>query len=361
MISPKRLLLPSLAALLVALAPQARAADLPRVIRLAFPGVGTGNRPVSGGTALSTVHLQGLLEEEFKKDGVKIEWYHFRQAGPAVNEAFANGLIDFAYEGDLAMIIGKAGGLRTRVLLGTGQGSPAAVAVPADSPIKSIADLKGKRVVISKGTALQLAADRILAKFGLSEKDLRVVNIVGPGATDVLATKDVDAVFYTGSALYSLRDRGVARIIYEAPDPDTLILGGFLGLEDFIQKYPAVTQRIVTTVVKAAQYNSNEANRDQIFKLWGQDGTGYGYYKERYIDRTTGRPVPLAIRATPLLDEYWLVKIHEGVTDSLKYRLIRKEVDVRAWIEPRFLDAALKELKLEKFWTPYLPSGKPVS
>ena len=229
MTTPNTLLPLSIAALLLGLAPfvPARAADLPKVIRIGFPGTGTANRPALGGSNAGTLHLQGLLEEEFKKDGIAIEWFHFRQAGPAINEAFANGLLDFAYEGDLAMIIGKAGGLKTRLLAGGGQGTPVAVAVPADSPIKSIADLKGKRVVIAKGTALQLSADRVLAKFGLTEKDLRVINIVGPGTTDVLATKDADAVFGLGSGFYPLRDRGIARIIYESAEPDVAILAGF--------------------------------------------------------------------------------------------------------------------------------------
>jgi sulfonate transport system substrate-binding protein len=362
MISPKRLLLPLLAALLAALgAAPARAAELPKSIRIGFPGVGTGNRPVYGGTPAGTLHLQGTLEEELKKDGIAVEWFHFRQAGPAINEAFANGLLDFAYEGDLAMIIGKAGGLKTRVLLGGGQGVPCAVGVPADSPIKSVADLKGKRVVISKGTAIQLAAARVLAKFGLSEKDLKVINIIGPGVNDVLATKDADAVFTIGTGLYPLRDRGIARIIFESPEPGLLITSGFLGHEDFIQKYPELTQRLVTALVRAAEWSSREDQRAEVFKLWGKDGTGYGYYKEQYTDRETGRAIPLAIRSTPLLDDLWVSRFRDGISDSLKYRLIRREVDLGAWLEPRFLDQALKQLQLEKFWVRYAPDGKPVS
>lgn len=336
----------------------ATAAELPKVIRLAFPGAGTGNRPVIGGTALSTVQLQGLLEEEFKAEGVKLEWFHFRQAGPAINEAFANGLLDFAYEGDLAMIIGRAGGLETRVLAASGL-YPVAVAVPSDSPIKSLADLKGKRVVISKGTALQLAAARVLARVGLTEKDLRVINIVGPGTTDVLATKDADAVISIPSGFYGLRDRGIARIIFESDEPDLAIWGGFVGLEGFIQKYPDVTKRIVKAFVKAARFNSLEQNRSEVFKLWGKDGTGFGYYKESYVAKQTQAPIPLASRQTPLLDEYWLGKFKSGVADAQKYRLIRKPFDVDQWIDRRFLDEAIKELGLEKAWVANRADGKP--
>jgi sulfonate transport system substrate-binding protein len=359
--SVQKLAAAAAAALLAALAPAspAAAADLPKVIRLGFPGAGTGNRPISGGSPLGTAELQGLFEREFEKDGIKIEWYHFRQAGPAINESFANGLLDFSYEGDLGMIIGKAGGLRTRVLAGCAVRLPVSIAVPADSPVRSVADLKGKKVVIAKGTALQLAANRILAKFGVSEKDLRVVNIVGPGANDVLATKDADAAVSTGSAFYPLRDRGVARILYESPD--VLIQGGFIGTDDFVQRYPEITRRVVRLFVQAARYSSDEANRSAVFKLWAQDGSGFGYYQESFTDKQTQRPTPLALRETPLLDGYWTARYREAISDALRYRLIRKDIDVDAWVDRRFLDEALRELGLERHWVAYGADGKPIS
>ena len=50
----------------------------------------------------------GLLEEEFKKDGIKIQWTFLRGAGPAVNELFANGLLDSSHLGDLPSVVGRA-------------------------------------------------------------------------------------------------------------------------------------------------------------------------------------------------------------------------------------------------------------
>ena len=61
-------------------------ADAPSVIRIVFPGVGVGNRPVTGGSSASTMHLRGMLEEEFRKDGIQVTWSFLRGAGPATNE-----------------------------------------------------------------------------------------------------------------------------------------------------------------------------------------------------------------------------------------------------------------------------------
>ena len=91
-------------------------ADAPSVIRIGYPGVGVGNRPASFGNSIATLHLRGALEDEFKKDGIKIQWTFLRGAGPAVNELFANGLLDFSHLGDLPSVVGRACGLKHLVL-----------------------------------------------------------------------------------------------------------------------------------------------------------------------------------------------------------------------------------------------------
>lgn len=96
-------------------------AATPSVIRIGVPGVGVGNRPIIGGSSVATVALRGLLEEEFRKEGIKIQYSFLRGAGPAVSELFANGLADFGWGlGDLPSIIGHAGGLKTRILSAAG-------------------------------------------------------------------------------------------------------------------------------------------------------------------------------------------------------------------------------------------------
>src|SRR4051794_40192127 len=61
----------------------AHALDQPSVVRIVNPGVGNGNRPAVGGSAWALVHLRGMLEEEFKADGIKVTWNFLRGAGPA--------------------------------------------------------------------------------------------------------------------------------------------------------------------------------------------------------------------------------------------------------------------------------------
>jgi sulfonate transport system substrate-binding protein len=121
------------------------------VIRIANPGVGIGNRPVVGGSAWSLVHLRGMLEDEFAPDGIKVSWTFLRGAGPAVNELYANQLTDFSAYGDLPSIIGRASGLDTRILASMGKFN-LVIAVPADSRVRSIEELKGPNATCVRST-----------------------------------------------------------------------------------------------------------------------------------------------------------------------------------------------------------------
>ena len=179
----RRLILAGLAASV--LAPiAALAADAPKVIRIGLPLVGTGNRPVGGSWNFATVQIKGSLEQEFKADGIRIEWNNFKGAGPALNEAIANKLIDVFAIGDLPGIVGKASGLKTRLVAADNRRAAYAIGVPADSQARGIEDLKGKKVAVFKGTAVQLGFGKFLTRHGLSEKDFKVINMDTNTATE---------------------------------------------------------------------------------------------------------------------------------------------------------------------------------
>src|SRR6187551_1828263 len=125
------------AVLAIATALPLTSADKPSVIRFGFATVGLdGFSPVAGGSTAGSAQSKGLLDEEFKADGIKVEWNFFRGAGPALNEALANGLVDFGWHGDLPSIIGKSSGLKNKLIIANGTRGSLYIAVPSDSPAK---------------------------------------------------------------------------------------------------------------------------------------------------------------------------------------------------------------------------------
>jgi sulfonate transport system substrate-binding protein len=331
-------------------------ADKPTVIRLAFPAVGIGNRPIVGGSPIANVGLRGMLEEEFRADGIRVQWTYLPGAGPAVNELFANGLADFgAGLGDLPSIIGKSGGLKTRILAAAGIRQHTYLAVPADSQIRSIEDLRGKQVAYQKGTNIQLAVAKIIAAHGLSEHDFRAINMDNETAKAAIITHSVDAAF--GQYDYiQLRDQGTARIIYVAngeDNPSFLKHSTLIGSEDFINKYPDITQRVVKVLVQAAKWQSDqEANPAPLYQLWSKSGVPFNDYKEDLAKNSVKQ------LASPLVDDYIRAQYKKAVADSKRFGLIRNVFDVDQWIDTSFLQKALHDLNLEHYWPEYDANGQ---
>ena len=134
----KTLWLAALSLSLSAVAPaQAQAPEPLKVIRIGVATGGVGSNPVRhGGTSTALAYTDGVLEEEFKKDGVKVEWTFFKGAGPAVNEALVNQQLDFAWQGDLPSIVHRAGDVKTKIILGSGVRTGLYLAVQPDSGIQ---------------------------------------------------------------------------------------------------------------------------------------------------------------------------------------------------------------------------------
>ncbi|TQK11353.1 ABC transporter substrate-binding protein [Herbaspirillum sp. SJZ107] len=337
--------------LALALPTAAQAQDKPKIIRISYSGAGTGGRPITGGTIISTAHQQGVLEKEFAKDGIKIQWTFNPGAGPATNEQLANGLADFAHHGDLPIIIGRSTGLRTKILFSYTRFGSSYITGPIDSQAKSLEDLKGKRLAVFKGTASQLALGRILKKHGLTERDFKTVSMDGDTLRAAIATKDVEAGFI---APFDLAARGVGKLIYETgPDPDLTSQGVFWVSEEFERKYPDIVQRVVTALIKVAAWSSDEKNREAQYKLWANSGTSYYEYQKTFAD------TPLKWRLSPLLDDYFVDNLKKSIVQAKEFKLIRRDVDLNGWLAPQYLNTALKELKLEGYWPEFNAAGKP--
>jgi sulfonate transport system substrate-binding protein len=329
----------------------------PLVIHVGYAAIGVDNRPFAEGTSAATARAGEFLEKEFANDqSVKIEWTFFKGAGPAVNEGFANDQLDFAYQGDLPALIGRATGLKTKYLLASGARKPLYLAVAKDSGIKKMEDLKGRKIALQRGTNGHLAAIKILEAHGLKERDVQVVNLDGAGTVAALSSKDIDAAF-GDTQLINLAAQGSADVIYttKGDDPRCGRNAGVIGREAFIDAHPEITQRIVDAFVKAAQWSSDEQNRAALFELWHKSGTPVPILEEYFSNDK------LAYRNSPLIDDLLVSQYTEQAAKSKEFGLIRRDIDLKGWFEPKYLDSALQRLGLQKFWQPYGADGKPVA
>jgi sulfonate transport system substrate-binding protein len=328
----------------------------PEVIRIGVATAGGGDPVTWGGSPGGVARNQQWLEQEFKGSGTKIEWLFFKGAGPAVNEALSNKQIDFAYQGDLPSLVGRANGLNTRLLLASGTRNNLYVVVPPQSAIQSIKDLKDRKVSIFRGTNGHLVAINVLAANGLAERDIKGVNLDTGSAQAALVSSGVDAAF-GGSEWFKVRDQGLARIVYstQGQDPAYTRQAALLVHGEFEKANPAEVQRVVDVFVRAAKWASDEKNREELFATWARSGTPAASYKAEFENQS------LAERNSPLLDAFLNARYKAVVDDALKLKLIRRSVTVDDWFEPKYLQAALKKQGLENHWTAYDAKGKPVA
>jgi sulfonate transport system substrate-binding protein len=321
--------------------------EKPKVIRIGSAAGGGHGKPFSSGI-IGIVHARGLLDEEFKNDGIKIEWYFLKGGGPAANEAVANNTIDFLYQGDFSTLAGKAGGLKTKILAAGSVRGNFYLSVVANSPYNSIEDLKGKRIGVFKGTPGQLTFNRFVNAHGLSEKDFNIINLDGADQQAALASKEVDAAV---GSFFNLRDQGLTRIIYSSvgnPQFQEIWKStmGLLVTEEFADKYPDIVKRVVRVYVEAAKWGSEEENREEVFKLWAKVGTPYS----NIVETNAGKPMKLI--NTPVIDEFFTHHYKEALIFAKEQGLIKKTFEVEKWIDAGYVNTALKELELENYW-PY--------
>lgn len=334
---------------------RAQAGAKPTTIRIGFPGAGTGGRPLPTSGFTANVVFLGELEKEFKADNIKIEWKYYVGAGPALNEAFANGLLDFCFgHGDLPLIVGRSTGLKHKVLLSSGRGGDVYLLTPAAAAAQQVADLKGKTLSVQKGTAGQLTLYRFLAKHGFNEpeKEFRIISQITDDRRASLATGDIAGAIDTP---WGLEARGITKRLSEVHDDLSINSPGTLWVgEAFEQQYPDVVQRIVTRVVKVAHWSTQEANRETQYQYWTRSGTN------AYIDnkKEWDRVKDLRVRHNPLLDDYYVASIQKAIAETKKYRLTRRDVSLDGWLEPKYLNKALAELKLETYWPTQAADGK---
>ena len=136
-----------------------------------------GGDPITwGGSPGGVVRANNWLEQAFAADGVRSNGCSSR-ARPAVNEALSNKQIDFAYQGDLPQVVGRANGLKTKLLVASGVRNNLYLVAPVASPLSSIKDIRDHKVSIFRGTNGHLVAINVLAAHGLSERDIKGVNL----------------------------------------------------------------------------------------------------------------------------------------------------------------------------------------
>lgn len=330
---------------------RAQGTPLPKAIRIAG-GASYDNGKLRLSGLGHVVDQQGWLAQQLGARGVGLEWFSTAHSatGPMINEGFANGSVDFAGYGDLPSAILNAGGVETRLVmphgLGTGEGF---LVVPYDSPVRSIDDLKGKKLAIHRGRPWEMPLVRLLQSRGLKYSDFKLFNINPEAGMAAIASRKMDAMFTTTSA-YLLEDRKVGRIIWSTlnADPDWKTRTDFFVAKSFVDRWPDLTQTVITAYVKAAHWASKAENEEAMIQVAMNNGTPESVVRRSYADRRVDWKNRWSVLYNDVVPEHY----KRTVAFALEQKLISRPVDVSTWFDRRFTQAALKELQIEGWWQP---------
>jgi sulfonate transport system substrate-binding protein len=259
----------------------------------------------------------------------KIEWSEFPAAAPIL-EALNAGALDVGYTGDLAFLTVYAAGAPIKAIGGTrADAKTQAILVRQDSPIKTAADLKGKRLAGTRGGWGQFLIDATLEKTGSQIGDATFAPLGPVDAKIALVAGSIDgwAVWEPYVSYATLKDH--ARVVADGE-----------GLTPTITFLVASDQAIATkrAAVQDLVQRLNKA------RLWSLDHLGE--YAKATADLTKLPEDVLlsaytAQRTSPIVIDTGVVKeVQEASDRATRYGILSKSLDVGQAVDRSFTAAA---------------------
>jgi sulfonate transport system substrate-binding protein len=204
------------------------------------------------------VRDQHLLENR----GYNVTWVLSAGSNKA-NEGLRSKALDVGSTAGSAALVARANGSPIKAIDLFAGGEWTALLVAKDSPINSVADLKGKKVAVTKGTDPYFFLLQSLATAGLSPNDIEIVNLQHADGKTALERGNVDAWSGLDPFIAQTIQQSGSRFIYRNPSFNSY---GFVDArEDFISAHPEAVQAVVDSYEEARKWA--KAHPDQLAAL----------------------------------------------------------------------------------------------
>jgi len=212
---------------------------------------------------------RGTLEKRLAPLGVSVTWTEFL-GGPALLEAMGAESIDFGITGDAPPIFAQAAGVPL-VYVGVEPASPhgEAVIVLDGSPIKTVADLRGKRVALNRGSNVHNLLVRVLQANGMSISDVNTVYLKPSDARPAFENGSVDAWVIWDPYLAAAETALKTRLIADGVAPSGKVIDEnreyFLATRDYDAKNADIIRALLADLTENESYAA--AHHAEMVKL----------------------------------------------------------------------------------------------
>lgn len=207
---------------------------------------------------------QKLLEKALPK--TQIKWV-FSQGSNRSLEYLNSGSVDFASTAGLAAVLSRANGSPIKTVYVQSQPEWTALVVAKDSPIKSLRDLKGKKIAATKGTDPFLFTLQALDTVGLSKRDVQLVHLQHPDGKTALERKQVDAWAGLDPLMASAQVQSGAKLLYRNVGFNSYSV--LSVKENFAKQNPEAIEAVLKAYEQARQWA--KANPDKLAELLARE------------------------------------------------------------------------------------------
>ena len=225
--------------------PNPATAQTKTVLRIGYQKYGT----------LVILKGRGSLEKRLAAEGVEVKWTEF-SAGPALLEGLNVGSIDFGTAGEAPPIFAQAAGADL-VYVGNEPPSPIseAILVPHNSPLKTVADLKGKKVALNRGSNVHYLLVKALEKAGLAYTDIQPLFLAPADARAAFERGSLDAWVIWDPFQAAAEVQLKARVL---TDGSGLVANHqfFLASRSYAQKNPKIVSIVLDELDQVDQWSS---------------------------------------------------------------------------------------------------------
>ena len=194
---------------------------------------------------------KGWVEEEFAKDGITVDWVLSLGSNKALE--FLNGSsVDFGSTAGAASLIARANSIPIKAIYVYSKPEWTALVTQKDSPIKTVKELKGKRVAVTRGTDRYIFLLRALDLNNMTDKDIKVVLLQHPDGKTALDRGDVDAWAGLDPYMAQTELENGSRLFFRDADLNTY---GVLNVrEDFLADNPAIVSRVLAVYERGRKW-----------------------------------------------------------------------------------------------------------
>jgi sulfonate transport system substrate-binding protein len=280
---------------------------------------------------------KGWFEEEFAKAGAKVNWVEF-QSGPAYFEAIVSDRLDFGRVGNIPVLAGQAANVPFKEIANGSNGEKGdAILVRKDSPIRTLQDLKGKKIAVAKGSSAYGLLYKALAKANIDPADVKIIQLQPDEAQPAFETSSVDAWAIWEPFQSTQVIKNGAKVIANGETIQSSSPGFQIVRTKFAEENPDLVVRYLKVTEKATRWQKEHP--EEAVKL---------YAKLKKVDENIIRQVIKNSEAAnlPITDE--VIKNQQETADLL-YDLggLKKKVDTKEVVDNSYIEKALKEYNTE--------------